>query len=61
MVVSRPMDEVAPVAALSLDDRRAHIRRRRRWLAVREWSGLLAVTAVVGWLATVVVLSLLGH
>ena len=60
MVLSRPIDDTASVA-ISLDVRRARLRRRRRKNALREWAGLAAVTTVGLWLAAIVLITVLGH
>lgn len=60
MVLSRPMDDPAS-AVISLDARRAELRRRRRRHAMREWAGLAAVTAVAVWLAVISLITLLAH
>lgn len=60
MAVSRPMDDSASMV-ISLDARRAELRRRRRRHAMREWAGLAAVTVVGIWLAILALLTLLAH
>jgi hypothetical protein len=60
MVVSRPMEDPASVV-VSLDVRRAQLRRRRRLVALREWAGLAAVAVVGVWLLSLGLLALLGH
>lgn len=60
MVLSRPIDDTASVA-ISLDVRRAQLRRRRRLNAMREWAGLAAVTVAGLWLAALAMFTLLGH
>lgn len=60
MALSRPIDEQTTVA-ISLDTRRAQLKRRRRMTALREWAGLAAVTAVGLWLAVLALFTLLGH
>jgi len=57
MLRSESMDDIV----VSLDVRRAQLRRRRRRDAVREWAGLAALTVVGVWLATVALLTLLAH
>jgi hypothetical protein len=60
MVRSEHAEEAASVV-ISLDTRRARLRRRRRRHAIREWLGL-AVAATVGvWLAAAAVLTLVAH
>jgi hypothetical protein len=60
MVRSESIDGSASIAA-NLAARRAHLRRRRRRHALREWAGLAAVTAVGFWLAGIALLTLLAH
>lgn len=50
-----------PSIVLSLDARRAQLRRRRRWHAIREWAGLAAATAIGIWLISLALMTLLGH
>lgn len=57
MVRSESIDDIV----VSLDVRRAQLRRRRRRSAMREWAGLAALTAVGLWLAIVALLTLLAH
>lgn len=57
MVRSESIDDIV----VSLDVRRAALRRRRRRSAMREWAGLAALTAVGLWLAIVALLTLLAH
>jgi len=60
MVLSRPIDDTASVA-ISLDVRRARLRRRRLKTALREWAGLAAVTTAGLWLVAIALITLLGH
>jgi hypothetical protein len=53
--------ESTDAMVVSLDVRRAQLRRRRRRDAVREWAWLAGLTAVGAWLATVALLTLLAH
>jgi len=57
MVRSESIDDIV----VSLDVRRAQLRRRRRRDAMREWAGLAALTTVGLWLAIVALLTLLAH
>jgi hypothetical protein len=67
MALSRPIDPTTPTVidtapdVLSLDARRAQLRRRRRWHAIREWAGLAAATTLGIWLISLALLTLLGH
>jgi hypothetical protein len=60
MVRSDSIDESASIV-ISLDARRARLRRRRRRHAIREWAGLAVVASVGVWLAAVAVLTLMAH
>jgi tetrahydromethanopterin S-methyltransferase subunit B len=57
MLRSEAIDDIV----VSLDVRRAQLRRRRRRDEMREWAGLAAVTAVGVWLAVVALMTLLAH
>ena len=56
MIQTESIDDI-----VSLDLRRALLRRRRRRGAIREWAGLAAVTVVGIWLAAVALLTLVAH
>lgn len=60
MLRSESIDDVASVV-ITLDARRARLRRRRRRDAIREWAGLAIVAAVGVWLATVALVSFVAH
>jgi hypothetical protein len=60
MALTRLADQPA-ATVVTLDARRAQLRRRRRLHAIREWAGLAAITAIGVWLASLVLLALLGH
>lgn len=60
MLRSESMNDVASVA-ITLDARRARLRRRRRRDALREWAGLAIVATVGIWLAAVALLSFIAH
>ncbi|HEV7678971.1 MAG TPA: hypothetical protein VGQ42_10425 [Candidatus Dormibacteraeota bacterium] len=46
---------------ITLDARRAQLRRRRRRDALREWAALGIVAAIGVWLGTVAMLTLVSH
>ena len=60
MLRSESITDVAAVA-ITLDARRARLRRRRRRDAIREWAGLAVVATVGMWLAAVALLSFIAH
>ena len=49
--------ETTPGIAVSLDQRRAEFRRRRRVLGIREWASLAATGAIGLWVAAVIMIS----
>jgi hypothetical protein len=61
MVRSQSIDEAAATVAITLDARRARLRRRRRRDAIREWAGLAVVATVGVWLAAAAVVTLMAH
>ena len=60
MLRSESIDDVASVV-ITLDARRAQLRRRRRHDAIREWAGLAIVATVGMWLAAMAFLSFVAH
>jgi hypothetical protein len=58
-----PSDSVEHAASMliTLDARRAQLRRRRRRDALREWAALGIVAAIGVWLGTVAMLTLVSH
>jgi hypothetical protein len=53
--------EDATSMVISLDARRARLRRRRRRDAIREWAGLAVMATVGVWLAAAALLTLVAH
>ncbi len=60
MLRSESINDVASVV-ITLDARRARLRRRRRRDAIREWAGLAIVATAGVWLAAVAFLSFAAH
>jgi hypothetical protein len=60
MVESESVERSASVL-ITLDARRARLRRRRRRHALREWAVLGIVAAIGAWLGTVAMLTLVAH
>jgi hypothetical protein len=60
MVGSESIEDAVEVV-ITLDARRARLRRRRRRDAIREWAGLAAVAAIGMWLAILAVFTLVAH
>jgi hypothetical protein len=46
---------------VSLDARRARLRRRRRRHAIREWLGMVVMATVGVWLAAAAAVTLVAH
>jgi hypothetical protein len=61
MVRSDYSIEEAASVVISLDARRARLRRRRRRHAIREWIGLAVMTTIGVWLAAAAVVTLVAH
>jgi hypothetical protein len=62
MAVSQPVsDSASLVVDVDLDARRAQLRRRRRWHALREWAGFAAVALACTWLAALALITVLGR
>jgi hypothetical protein len=57
---SGSIDDAASVI-ITLDARRARLRRRRRRDALREWAGLAVLATVGVWLAAVALVTLVAH
>jgi len=53
--------EATGSVVVSLDARRAELRRRRRRHALREWLGLALLAVAIVWLAALALLTLLAH
>jgi hypothetical protein len=60
MLRSGSIDDAASVI-ITLDARRARLRRRRRRDALREWAGLAVLATVGVWLAAVALVTLVAH
>ncbi len=60
MVGSESIDDTVGVV-VTLDARRARMRRRRRRDAIREWAGLAVVAAIGMWLAVIAVFTVVAH
>ena len=57
---SMALEDVAP-RVITLDARRARLRRRRRRDAIREWASLAAIATVGAWLAAAALVTLVAR
>jgi len=57
---SMSMEDVAP-RLVTLDARRARLRRRRRRNALREWASLAVIATVGTWLAAAAIVTLVAR
>ena len=57
---SMSIEDVAP-RVVTLDARRARLRRRRRRDALREWASLAVVATVGAWLAAAAIVTLVAR